>query len=115
MPKRTKQGKDELVDPLALLVGQAESLAEEVVEAVVGKEEVTPAEEAEKPKPPEPLPSLETIGMTDCSVCGLEVSVMLTKTHHPFTACGRCGARTFYNSQVAIQILKRQLRKVPSD
>jgi len=115
MAKRAKVGKDELVDPLNLLVRSAESLAEDVVEALVGKKEETPSEEAEKPKPPEPQSSLETIGMTDCSVCCGEVSVMLTKTQHPFTACGRCGARTFYNSQVAIQILKRHLRKVPCD
>ena len=115
MAKPAKQSKDEPIDPLHMLVRQAESLAEDLVDAVVGEKERTPSEDAEKPKPPDPQASLETIGLTDCSVCGREVSVMLTKTHHPFTACGRCGARTFYNSQVAIHILKRHLRKIQSD
>jgi DNA-directed RNA polymerase subunit RPC12/RpoP len=61
---------------------------------------------------PATRPSLETIGMTDCSVCKAEVSVVLTRTGHPFTACGKCGARTFFNSRVAIDILQRQMRSV---
>ena len=65
-----------------------------------------------KAKLPEPKPSLLTIGMTDCSVCQAEVSVVLTRAGHPFTACGKCGARTFYNSRVAIDILKRNLREL---
>ncbi len=77
------------------------------------KEEETPAEQG--PKPPEPKPSLRTIGMTDCSVCRAEVSVVLTRTDHPFTACGKCGARTFYNSHVAIGILKRNMRELDHD
>src|SRR5262249_19321248 len=60
----------------------------------------------------QPKPSLETIGMTDCSVCKAEVSVVLTRSGHPFTACGKCGARTFYNSRRAIDILQRQMRGV---
>ena|ERR1700721_2298875 len=65
-----------------------------------------------KEEKPKPRPTLETIGMADCSVCKAEVSVVLTKTGHPFTACGKCGARTFFNSRVAIDILKRQMRSV---
>lgn len=70
---------------------------------------------AEKPKPPDPQPSLKTIGLTDCSVCGSECSVVLTRSGHPFTACGKCGARTFYNSRVAIQILKRRMRELEDE
>ena len=77
-----------------------------------GKEEA-PAEQ--KPKPPEPKPSLQTIGMTNCSVCRAEVSVVLTRSGHPFTACGKCGARTFFNSRVAIDILKRNMRELDHD
>jgi hypothetical protein len=69
----------------------------------------------EKPKPQDPQPSLKTIGLTDCSVCGSECSVVLTRSGHPFTACGKCGARTFYNSRVAIQILKRHLRELEAE
>jgi DNA-directed RNA polymerase subunit RPC12/RpoP len=74
-----------------------------------------PPENAKMPvaeEKPKPRPSLETIGMADCSVCKTEVSVVLTRTGHPFTACGKCGARTFFNSRVAIDILKRQLRSL---
>jgi hypothetical protein len=70
---------------------------------------------AEKPKPPDPQPSLKTIGLTECSVCGTEVSVVLTRSGHPFTACGKCGARTFYNSRVAIEILKRKMRELEDE
>ena len=73
------------------------------------------AKNAEKPKPPDPQPSLETIGLTDCSVCRAEVSVVLTRSGHPFTACGKCGARTFYNSRIAIEILKRCTRKLEEE
>jgi hypothetical protein len=66
-------------------------------------------------KPPEPKPSLQTIGMTDCSVCGTELSVVLTRTGHPFTVCGKCGARTFFNSHVAIEILKQKMRGLDHD
>jgi hypothetical protein len=59
-----------------------------------------------------PRPTLETIGMADCSVCQADVSVVLTKSGHPFTACGKCGARTFFNSRVAIEILKRKMRSL---
>jgi len=69
----------------------------------------------QKPKLPEPKPSLQTIGMTDCSVCRAEVSVVLTRSGHPFTACGKCGARTFYNSRVAIDILKRKMLELDHD
>jgi len=64
-----------------------------------------------KPQPPDPKPSLQTIGLTQCSVCQAEVGVVLTRSGHPFTACGRCGARTFYNSRIAIEILKRHMRR----
>jgi hypothetical protein len=77
-----------------------------------------PAEEnnsSEKPKPPNPRPSLKTIGLTDCSVCRTECSVVLTRSGHPFTACGKCGARTFYNSQIAIEILKRKTRELDDE
>jgi hypothetical protein len=77
-----------------------------------------PAEEsrtAEKPKPPDPQPSLKTIGLTDCSVCRTECSVVLTRSGHPFTACGKCGARTFYNSRIAIEILKRKMRELDDE
>ncbi len=73
-------------------------------------EQESPAEQ--KPKPPEPKPSLQTIGLTECSVCRTEVSVVLTRSGHPFTACGKCGARTFYNSRIAIEILKRNTREL---
>ena len=66
----------------------------------------------EKPKPLDLQPSLKTIGLTECSVCGTEVSVVLTRSGHPFTACGKCGARTFYNSRIAIEILKRKMREL---
>jgi hypothetical protein len=70
---------------------------------------------AEKPKPPDPQPSLKTIGLTECSVCRTEVSVVLTRSGHPFTACGKCGARTFYNSRIAIEILKRKMRELDDE
>lgn len=78
-----------------------------------GKKEEIPAEV--KLKPPDPKPSLQTIGMSECSVCGTEVSVVLTRSGHPFTACGKCGARTFFNSQVAIGILKRNMRELDNE
>jgi hypothetical protein len=65
-----------------------------------------------RPKPPDLKPSLQTIGLTECSVCRTEVSVVLTRSGHPFTACGKCGARTFYNSRIAIEILKRNMREL---
>jgi hypothetical protein len=77
-----------------------------------------PAQEnpaVEKPKPPDPQPSLKTIGLTECSVCDTEVSVVLTRSGHPFTACGKCGARTFYNSRIAIEILKRKMRELDDE
>ncbi len=77
------------------------------------KKDETPG--VEKPKPPDPQPSLKTIGLTDCSVCGSECSVVLTRSGHPFTACGKCGARTFYNSRIAIQILKRHMRELKDE
>jgi hypothetical protein len=73
-------------------------------------EQESPAEQ--KSKPPDPKPSLQTIGLTECSVCRTEVSVVLTRSDHPFTACGKCGARTFYNSRIAIEILKRNMREL---
>lgn len=68
-------------------------------------------QQAEQPQPT-PKPSLETIGVADCSVCKAEVGVLLTRRGHPFTACGKCGARTFFNSRIAIDILMQQLRKL---
>jgi hypothetical protein len=68
-----------------------------------------------RPKPPDPKPSLQTIGLTECSVCRTEVSVVLTRSGHPFTACGKCGARTFFNSHIAIEILKRNMRELDHD
>ena len=67
---------------------------------------------AEKPQRPIPQPSLKTIGLTDCSVCKTDCSVVLTRSGHPFTACGKCGARTFYNSRIAIDILKHRTREI---
>ena len=67
---------------------------------------------AEKSQRPTPEPSLKTIGLTECSVCGTDCSVVLTRSGHPFTACGKCGARTFYNSRIAIDILKRRTRDI---
>ncbi len=79
------------------------------------KEKKEEAQAAEKPRPPDPQPSLKTIGLTECSVCGTEVSVVLTRSGHPFTACGKCGARTFYNSRIAIEILKRKTRELDDE
>jgi hypothetical protein len=79
------------------------------------KEKEEEAKDTEKPKPPDPKPSLKTIGLTDCSVCRTECGVVLTRSGHPFTACGKCGARTFYNSHVAIQILKRHTRELKDE
>ena len=79
------------------------------------KEKKEEAQAAEKPKPPDLQPSLKTIGLTECSVCGTEVGVVLTRTSRPFTACGRCGVRTFYNSGIAIQILKRKTRELDDE
>ena len=73
------------------------------------KEEIP---DAENPQRPTPQPSLKTIGLTDCSVCKTDCSVVLTRSGHPFTACGKCGARTFYNSRIAIDILKRRTREI---
>ena len=100
MAKRAKKHKKERKPLVELLLGRR-----------IDNED-SPTLEEGKPRPNEPQPSLETIGLTECSVCSQECSVMLTKTRHPFTACGRCGARTFYNSRVAILILKRRLREV---
>jgi hypothetical protein len=79
------------------------------------KEKKEEARGPEKPKPPDPQPTLKTIGLTDCSVCRTECSVVLTRSGHPFTACGKCGARTFYNSRVAIEILKRKTRELDDE
>ena len=95
--------------------GKSKSLMERLLGHPEDQPVAARPEEKDKAKPSEPKPSLETTGMSKCSVCGQEVSVMLTRTHHPFTACGRCGARTFYNSQVAIQILKRRLKRLKGD
>lgn len=102
MTKHAKRRKNEALTIVDRLLGRGQD-----------HHSAAKSEEKDKTKPSEPKPSLETIGMSKCSVCGQEVSVMLTRTHHPFTACGRCGARTFYNSRVAIDILKNRLRKVP--
>lgn len=93
---------------------EEQTLLERLLVRKIGREETSTSEDSQA-RPSEPQPSLETIGLTDCSVCGQEVSVMLTKTRHPFTACGRCGARTFYNSRVAIILLKDRLREVKVD
>jgi len=108
MAKPAKKGKDE---PLTLLDRALGRTRDQQARTKPEKKD----EGSGGAKPSEPKPSLETIGMSKCSVCGQEVSVMLTRTHHPFTACGRCGARTFYNSQVAIQILKRRLKRLKGD
>ena len=79
------------------------------------KEKKEEAEETAKPIPPDPKPSLNTIGLTDCSVCRAECSVVLTRSGHPFTACGKCGARTFYNSHIAIQFLKHHTRELKNE
>lgn len=79
------------------------------------KNEKAESRTEEKPKRPEPQASLRTIGLTDCSVCRAEVSVLLTRSFHPFTACGRCGARTFYNSQLAIDLLKHKMRALKDE
>lgn len=102
MAERPKSGKDDsnLLDTFLGWVKEPDSSTTES------------EKEKKKARPSEPQPSLETIGMTKCSVCGKEVSVMLTRKRHPFTSCGRCGARTFYNSAVAIALLKKRLRKV---
>ncbi len=105
MAKPAKKGKDE---PLTLLDRALGRTRDQQARTKPGEKD----EGSGRARPSEPKPSLETIGMTKCSVCGQEVSVMLTRTHHPFTACGRCGARTFYNSAVAIALLKKRLRKV---
>jgi hypothetical protein len=75
-------------------------------------EKTTPDDNKNEVEKPKPRPSLETIGMADCSVCKAEVSVVLTRSGHPFTACGKREARTFFNSRVAIDILQRQMRSV---
>jgi hypothetical protein len=79
------------------------------------KQKTEDAQVTEKPKLPDPQPSLKTIGLTDCSVCRTECSVVLTRSGHPFTACGKCGARTFYNSRIAIDILKRHTRELKDE
>ena len=40
---------------------------------------------------------------------------VLTRSGQPFTACGKCGARTLYNSRIAIQILKRHMRELKKE
>jgi DNA-directed RNA polymerase subunit RPC12/RpoP len=95
--KRDKGGLPDFVD---FLLGNSEEEPPETTE------------DPEKPKPPQPRASLQTVGLIDCSICGREVSVMLTKANHPFTACGWCGGRTFYNSRIAIGILKDRLREI---
>jgi hypothetical protein len=102
MAKAPKQDKDSYENPFEFNFGGPSDKK---------KREKEPPTEL-KPKLPELKPSLQTIGMTDCSVCRAEVSVVLTRTGHPFTACGKCGARTFYNSRVAIEILKRNMREL---
>jgi DNA-directed RNA polymerase subunit RPC12/RpoP len=104
MAKAPKQGKESHGDVFERIFGHPDTEK---------RNEEALAEQ--KPNPPEPKPSLQTIGMTDCSVCGAEVSAVLTRSNHPFTACGKCGARTFYNSRVAIDILKRNLRELDHD
>ncbi len=104
MAKAPKEDKDSHGDAFELIFGPSDKAK---------RKEKAPAEQ--KPKPPDPKPSLQTIGMTDCSVCRAEVSIVLTRSGHPFTACGKCGARTFYNSRVAIDILKRNLRELDHD
>lgn len=97
-----KEDKKSQSDPFFFLTGPVKHKKQET-------------ESAQKAKTPDPQPSLQTIGLTDCSVCRAEVSVVLTRSGHPFTACGKCGARTFYNSHIAIQILKRHMRKLEDE
>ncbi len=104
MTKHAKRRKNEALTIVDRLLGRGQD-----------QHSAAKSEEKDKAKPSEPKPSLETIGMSKCSVCSHECSVMLTRTHHPFTACGWCGARTFYNSLVAIQILKRRLKRLKGD
>lgn len=101
MAKAPKDDKDSHRDPFEFIFGRSDNEK---------REQEPPGEQ--KPKLPEPKPTLQTIGMTDCSVCRAEVSVVLTRSGHPFTACGKCGARTFYNPRVAIDILKRSMREL---
>ena len=102
MAKAPKQDKDSHGDVFDFIFGGPSDKEKRKEEALA----------EHKSKLPEPKPSLQAIGMTDCSVCQAEVGVVLTRSGHPFTACGKCGARTFYNSRVAIDILKRNMREL---
>ena len=69
----------------------------------------------EKPsesKPDEVIlqPALRQLGIMECLVCGREVAVFLTRNRRPYTNCGFCLARTFFNGSESIRLLKKKMR-----
>ena len=57
-------------------------------------------------------PALRQLGIMECLVCGREVAVFLTRNRRPYTNCGFCLARTFFNGSESIRLLKKKMRPV---
>jgi hypothetical protein len=57
-------------------------------------------------------PALRQLGITNCPVCRREVAVFVTRNRRPYTNCGFCLARTFYNGSESIRLLKKKMRPV---
>lgn len=57
-------------------------------------------------------PALRQLGITECLVCAREVAVFLTRNRRPYTNCGFCLARTFFNGSESIRLLKKKMRPV---
>lgn len=71
-------------------------------------------EKPSKDKPDELIaqPALRQLGIMECLVCGREVAVFLTRNRRPYTNCGFCLARTFFNGSESIRLLKKKMRPV---
>ena len=75
-----------------------------------GADETEPSEG--KPEEIVTQPALRQLGISECSVCGREVAVFITRNRRPYTNCGFCLARTFFNGSEAIRLLKKKMRPV---
>jgi hypothetical protein len=67
-----------------------------------------------KRKPDEVItqPALRQLGITECPVCGREVAVFITRNRRPYTNCGCCLARIFFNGSESMRLLRKKMRPV---
>ena len=65
-----------------------------------------------KPEELTTQPALRQLGVTECFVCGREVAVFITRNRRPYTNCGFCLARVFFNGRESIRLLRKKMRPV---